>query len=181
MLPIAPMGALDLDRAPSTPLAMIAPSVRRARADELPGLCRLINRAYAVEASFAEGDRVDLGELEALARTGHFLVLARHDGELVATVHVGLGDACATVGLLAVAPELQGLGLGRRLVAVAEALAAAVGCHEMRLDIVNLRAELGPWYRSQGYREQGTAPFAHRPTKQPCHLVHMAKSLGARN
>ena len=45
------------------------------------------------------------------------------------------------------------------------------------LQIVNLREELGRWYRSLGYREVGTQPYEHRPVKQPCHFVEMRKSL----
>ncbi|HVV84580.1 MAG TPA: GNAT family N-acetyltransferase [Kofleriaceae bacterium] len=173
------MGALDLDRAPSASLSLLSPSVRRARPADLPALARLINRAYAVEASFADGERTGAAELAALGDRGHFLVLDGPHGELAAAIHVALDGVHASFGLLAVAPELQRLGLGRRLVALAEALAAAVGCHDVSLSIVNLRTELGPWYRSQGYREIGTAPYEDRPTRRPCHLVRMAKTLSA--
>ena len=156
---------------------MISPSVRRARTADLPALARLINRAYAVEAFFVEGERTTVGELADLLERGHFLVLDRAAGEMAAAIYVALDGVHASFGMLAVAPELQRLGLGRRLVALAEALGAALGCHEMSLVIVNLRAELGPWYRSQGYREIGTAPYDHRPAKQPCHMVRMAKPL----
>ena len=174
------MRALDLDRdlgASATSLSRVAPSVRRARAADLPAVARLVNRAYAVEGSFVDGDRTAAGELEALAGRGHFLVLDKADGELAAGILVTVDGPHASFDLLAVAPELQGLGLGRRLVALAEALAAAVGCREVSLTMVNLREELGPWYRSQGYRVTGTAPFDRGPTRRPCHLVRMAKDL----
>ena len=60
---------------------------------------------------------------------------------------------------------------------MAEALCAAVGCTDVELAIVNLRQELGPWYKSQGYREVGTAPFDQGPAKQPCHFIRMHKTL----
>lgn len=171
------MGALDLDRASAASLSFVSPSVRRARAADLPALARLINRAYEVEAAFVEGDRTAPAELAELAQRGHFLVLDGAGGELVAAILVTVDGAHASFDLLAVAPELQGLGLGRRLVALAEALAAAVGCRDVSLAVADLRAELGPWYRSQGYRVVGTAPYDHRPTRRPCHLVQMAKDL----
>ena len=59
----------------------------------------------------------------------------------------------------------------------AEAMGTALGCTVMDLQIVNLREELGPWYRSLGYAEVGTAPYQHRSTKRPCHLVKMSKAL----
>jgi ribosomal protein S18 acetylase RimI-like enzyme len=176
------MGVVDLDRAPSAPLAMISPSARRARDADLPALARLVNRAYAVEAAFVDGDRTDTGELAELSARGHFLVLDRAGGELAAAVYVAVDGPHASVGLLAVAPELQRFGLGRRLVALAEALAAALGCHDVGLSILDQRSELLPWYRSQGYREVGTAPFAERPTRRPCHRLLLAKTLpGAAN
>ena len=161
---------------------MISPSARRARAADLPALARLVNRAYAVEAAFVDGDRTDHAELAELAERGHFLVLDRPGGELAASIYVAVDGVHASFRLLAVAPELQRFGLGRRLVALAEALGSALGCHDMSLSIVNLRTELGPWYRSQGYREIGTAPFGHPGAKRACHMVQMAKPLvGATN
>ena len=74
---------------------------------------------------------------------------------------------------------LRGLVLDPRqaLQRVGEALCTALGCAAVHLQIVNLRQELGPWYRSQGYREIGTAPYDHRPAKQPCHFICMSKPL----
>ncbi len=161
---------------PRVPRSLSA-SVRRAQPGDLVAVTRLINRAHAVEAFFVDGERVDLGEVAALRERGHFLVLDGDAGELAAAVYVRIDDARGSIGLLSVAPDHQGRGLGRRLVAVAEALCAAVGCVDVELAIVNLRQELGPWYRSQGYREVGTAPFDLRPAKQACHFVRMQKAL----
>jgi GNAT superfamily N-acetyltransferase len=156
-----------------------APSVRRAQPVDLPALARLINRAHAVEAFFVDGDRVDVLEIDALRERGHFLILDGDDGELAGAVYVCMDGACGSIGLVSVAPGCQGRGLGRRLVAVAEALCAAVGCAAVELAVVNVRSELGPWYRSQGYREVGTAPFDQRAAKQPCHFIRMQKALAA--
>lgn len=158
-------------------LGDVSTSVRRAGADDLPALARLVNRAYLVEASFVDGDRTGARELAELAERGHFLVLDGKGGELAAAVHVRVEDGRGWLSMLAVAPELQKRGLGQRLVAVGEALCAALGCGVVALQIVNLRDELASWYRSLGYREAGTAPFDHRPTRRACHLVRMEKSL----
>jgi GNAT superfamily N-acetyltransferase len=79
--------------------------------------------------------------------------------------------------MLSVLPELQGKGLGRRLVQVAEAMAEATGATSMSLRIINLREELSRWYQRLGYREVGTAPLNHRRVKRPCHFIEMAKLL----
>jgi ribosomal protein S18 acetylase RimI-like enzyme len=155
----------------------VSTSARAAGAGDVDELVSLINRAYAIEAAFLDGDRTSAGELSDLDARGDFLVLDRLGGGLAAAVYVRIDGTRGYLGMLSVAPDLQGLGLGRRLVALAEALCAARGCTVMDLQIINLREELGPWYRSLGYQEVGTAPYDHRGTKQPCHFVKMSKPL----
>ncbi len=163
------------------PAPALAPSLRRATVADLPAVCRLVNRAYAVESFFVDGERTGLAEVARLAERGHFLVLDGAGGELAAAVHlqVAVDGARCVLSMLAVAPELQRRGLGHRLVAVVEAMGAALGCERVGLDIVNLRDELGPWYRRLGYREVGTTPYDHRPARRACHFVRMEKPLRA--
>ncbi len=156
----------------------IAPSVRIATAADAPALAELVNRAYSIEAFFVEGDRTNAREIEQLVRGGPFVVLEQPGG-LAAAVYIELGADRGYFGMLAVRPELQRMGLGKRMVRIAEALCEARGCREVDLRIINLREELGRWYRSLGYREVGTKPYEHRAVKQPCHFVEMRKQLAA--
>jgi len=135
----------------------------------------LINRAYAVESFFVEGDRTTAAEIAHMIGRGTFLVLEYEQG-LAGAVFV---EHRGYFGMLSVAPEVQGYGLGTRLVRIAEALCEALGCPTMDLKIVSVREDLGRWYRSLGYHEVGTAPYTHRPVKVPCHFVEMRKQLGA--
>ena len=151
----------------------LAISVRRARPDDAAALAHLVNRAYAVEGFFVDGNRTTPEEIERLVQKGTFLVLER--GELLAAaVYV---DVTGYIGMLSVEPSLQGMGLGTRLVRIAEALCEAMGAPSVRLRIVNLREELHRWYKSLGYREVATHPYDHRPVKQPCHFVELHKWL----
>ena len=50
----------------------------------------------------------------------------------------------------------------------------AHGATSVSLRIVNLRGELGRWYRRLGYREIGVAPYV-RPAKRACHFVELAR------
>jgi ribosomal protein S18 acetylase RimI-like enzyme len=151
----------------------LSASVRRAGAADAAALADLVNRAYAIEAFFVEGDRTNADEIARMMQTGAFVVLEQ-PGALAAAVYV---EARGYFGMLSVSPELQGAGLGRRLVGIAEGLCEAACATTMSLRIINLREELGRWYRSLGYREVGTAPYEHRTTKRPCHFVEMAKPL----
>jgi ribosomal protein S18 acetylase RimI-like enzyme len=160
----------------------IATSVRRARPSDIAALTDLVNRAYAIESSFVDGTRTTPEEIASLIDSGGFLVLEYAGGLCGAVLVQGPGRAGARpsqayFGMLSVLPELQGKGLGLRLVRVAEAMAEATGATSMSLRIINLRAELSRWYKSLGYREVGTAPFTHYSVKRPCHFIEMAKPL----
>lgn len=161
----------------------IATSVRRAQSSDIAALTHLVNRAFAIESSFIEGQRTTAEEIASLVESGSFLVL-EYAGGLCAAVLVqgpgqrtGVPPSEAYLGMLSVLPELQGMGLGVRLVRVAEAMAEATGATSMSLRILNLREELSRWYRSLGYREVGTTPFLHHSLKRPCHFIEMAKRL----
>ena len=155
----------------------ISISVRRATAADAVALADLVNRAYAIEEFFVDGTRTTPDEIAELVDDGAFLVL-EHAGGLAAAVYVERrGGRTGYFGMLSVLPELQGRGLGTRLVRIAEAMCEAMGCDTVTLQIVNLREELGRWYRSLGYGEAGTAPYEHRPVKRPCHFVRMCRPL----
>src|SRR4051812_43063208 len=151
----------------------LAISVRRATPDDARAIADLVNQAYAIEAYFVDGNRTTADEVARMMGEGTFVVL-EHPGGLAAAVYV---LPWGYFGMLSVLPALQGRGLGKRLVCIAEAMCEAWGCQTVSLQIINLREELGRWYRSLGYREVGTAPYEHRPVKQPCHFVKMSRAL----
>lgn len=161
----------------------IATSVRRARPSDTAAVTDLVNRAFAIERAFIDAERTTREEIASLIASGGFLVL-EYAGGIGAAVLVqgpgqreGVPPSHAYLGMLSVLPELQGRGLGLRLVRVAEAMAEATGATSMTLRIVNLREELGRWYKSLGYREVGTAPFTHQSLKRPAHFIDMTKPL----
>jgi len=160
----------------------LSASVRRATSADAQALADLVNQAYAVERFFVEGDRTTAAEIGQMMRMagGTFLVLDRHgDATVGGAVYVTIEGQRGYFGMLAVGAGLQGRGLGKRLVRIAEAMCEAAGCTEMTMKIVNLREELGRWYRSLGYREIGTTPYvAHRTVKLACHFIEMARPLG---
>jgi ribosomal protein S18 acetylase RimI-like enzyme len=73
---------------------------------------------------------------------------------------------------IAVAPERQGLGLGRRLLAFAEAEALRHGYREIRLYTHQTMIENQRLYAAIGYRETG------RRTEAGYDRVFMCKRLG---
>jgi GNAT superfamily N-acetyltransferase len=152
-------------------------STRIAAASDLPTLERLINAAYVVERFFKVGDRIDADGLRALQAKGTFLVLET-DGHPVGSVYVELRGDRGYIGLLAVDPARQGAGFGRVLMTAAETYCRDHGALHADLSVVNLRAELPPFYRHLGYTDCGTEPFTDvEQATQPCHFMLMTKPL----
>jgi ribosomal protein S18 acetylase RimI-like enzyme len=150
---------------------------RTAQLDDAENIARLVNAAFRPERFFIAADRTNPDKVRELLRKGKFLLVEEAD-RLTACVYVERRDKRGYFGLLAVDPALQRSGLGSRMVAAAEAYCRDAGCRFMDLTIVNLRAELPPFYNRLGYVESGILPFpSEQDANQPCHLVRMSKSL----
>jgi ribosomal protein S18 acetylase RimI-like enzyme len=133
--------------------------------DSLPAITALLHAAYAPLArqgmrfhASHQGDDVTLERLSS----GHPLV-ALLEGEIVATITRYGPDAaspCAwfrhadvhSLGQFAVRPDLQGLGLGRRMYDLAESEAREHGCRRLALDTAEPATQLIAWYERLGFR-----------------------------
>ena len=125
---------------------------RAATPDDVATLHPLIERAYrgdtaktgwTHEADLLFDDRTSADELTALvADPDRVILLAHRDGALVGCVQVArIGDDRAYLGLLTVEPSLQASGLGRRLLAAAEAEAVArFAARRMEMTVIHRRA-----------------------------------------
>jgi GNAT superfamily N-acetyltransferase len=166
--------------AANSPHPARATRIRAAGSEDAERLVRLINAAFLVERIAFDGDRIDLEGVHGLMDKGMFLVAEENNSPVImGCVYVELRGEHSYLGLLSVAPELQGKGLGRQLVAAAEEYSRRPGCRAMDLQIISPRAgDLRPFYERLGYVETGIAPFPRDvPTKVPCHYIVMAKSL----
>lgn len=154
--------------------------IRTAHPSEAEALARLISLAYRVEDFFKIGDRTTADDVRQRMSRGVFLVLEEGAGEFVGCVYVTHHQDVGYFGMLSIAPDAQGRGLGRKLIAAAEAHCREAGCSDMELEVVNLRTELPPFYRRLGYVETGTRPFSDtEQASQPCHFIVMRKPLGS--
>jgi GNAT superfamily N-acetyltransferase len=151
--------------------------IRPASESDAEALVRLINRAFEVERFFIDTDRIDLAQVLAFLAKGCFLI-EDDGGAMTACLYVELRGSRGYFGLLSVDPGRQRSGLGKQLIAAAEAFCREAGCDAMDMRIVNLREELPAFYRKLGYAECGHSEFpADVETKLPCHFVEMTKPL----
>ncbi|HEX3238940.1 MAG TPA: GNAT family N-acetyltransferase [Solirubrobacterales bacterium] len=101
-----------------------------------------------IEAEIAAGPPADL-----VPPAGIFL-LARVDGEPAGIGGVRhLDTEVAEVKSMFVSPAHRGIGLGRRILAELDAIAAGHGCRAVRLDSSAYLTDALRLYRAAGYRE----------------------------
>jgi predicted N-acetyltransferase YhbS len=167
-----------------------------AAADDglVAALLAVVNDAYARgEAGlWREGaDRISEDDLRALVASGD-LAAAREGGRVVGCVRVtSLDTRTAELGLLSVAPDRSGAGVGRALMAFAHDLARERGHTTMRLLLLvpregthGFKDRLEGWYTRQGYRIVGSQDFAEyapEPARHllvPCDVVAFERALG---
>jgi Predicted acetyltransferase len=148
-----------------------------AQPENASDIARLVNAAFVTERFFIDADRTDPDKVSALFQKGTFLLLfAEH--VLVGSVYVEVRCERGYFGMLAVDPERQRSGIGRRLISAAEAHCRAAGCRFMDLTFVNVRKELPGYYEALGYVENGTLPLgSEQVARIPVHLVRMSKAL----
>lgn len=151
----------------------LEPAVRA----DLPALHALVERAYrgetaragwSHEADLLTGDRTSVAELQSFLDAGEHLLVWRDAGTIRACVRlVRLSPELAYLGMLTVDPALQGEGLGKRLLASAEAYARDVlGTARMEMQVFSSRRELLSFYDRRGYRPTGERrpfPYAQWP------------------
>lgn len=157
----------------------VTSGIRTATEADAPAIAALVNAAFAVERAFLDRDRTTLDEILSLFRKGTFLVVDADGGELLASMYLEPRGDRTYLGMLSIQPSQQGRGLGRAMMAVAEAQCRARGDVAIDIRIVNLRTELPPFYRALGFVETGRTEEVDDPhTRVPYHFVSMTKGLG---
>jgi ribosomal protein S18 acetylase RimI-like enzyme len=137
-------------------------TLRSATPSDCSAIVALVESAYRGEASRAgwtteadllDGQRTDPEEVSSLmANPEARLIVAERGGQLVGNVLVRREGDSAYIGMLAVAPQLQADGLGRRLLTHAEEVAITTfGLHHAHMTVIVQREALIAWYVRRGY------------------------------
>lgn len=148
-------------------------TLRAAVPADVAAVVALVNSAYrgdssragwTTEADLLGGQRVDAaGLLDLIAAPQAVVLVHEADGHVVACCHLERRGNTTCIGMLTVQPARQGSGLGRQLLAAAEAWAVtAFAARSMLMTVIAQRAELIAWYERRGYRRTGrTEPFPY--------------------
>jgi ribosomal protein S18 acetylase RimI-like enzyme len=154
-------------------LTVEAPAFRAAGDDDLDAVVALVTSAYrgdasrvgwTTEADLLDGERIDRAVLrDDMHQPRSRILLAEAEGRLLACAHVADIEGSGYFGMFAVRPELQGAGLGKRVLAEAERIAREEwALPRMRMTVIDVRDELIAWYARRGYRRTGIfKPFPY--------------------
>jgi ribosomal protein S18 acetylase RimI-like enzyme len=150
--------------------------IRLATMPDAPAIAGVVNSAFVVEREFRPGDRASSAEIVKLIARDMFLV-AEQGGHIAGAVHVSVAKEIGYFGMLAVAPEVQGGGLGRKLLEAAEDHCRKAGCSIMTMSTGEERKELVAWYERLGYRVTSVAVSDNPAFARPIRVVQMFKPL----
>ncbi len=164
-------------------------TIRVATRQDLPALHPVIERAYrgetarqgwTHEADLLGGQRTDLETLEAMASDpAQRLLIAEREGAVIGCVNLtDKGDGLAYLGLLCVDPTLQTGGVGKQLLAAAEACArGTLGAGRIEMTVIDVRHRLIGWYERRGYLQTGERRDFIFPVDPPLFMTVLVKSL----
>jgi len=146
---------------------------RQGSSSDIDKIVTLVDSAYrgdssragwTTEADFIDGQRTDRQEIiEILERSDSAILLCEADGQLVATVQLNKSGDSAYLGMFAVDPQRQAMGLGLKLLNQAENFVQTEWSSKcMRMLVISIREELISWYQRHGYQKVGkTKPFPY--------------------
>ncbi len=130
--------------------------IRSARPDEAKAIVALLQRAFGQYRGKLRPESGALQEtpetIRAVMKAGTIL-LAERAGRILGCVSVRRKDDCAYAGRLAVEPMEQGMGVGRALLAAAEALARQMGTDRLRVDVRLKLRDNRAFFRALGFVE----------------------------
>jgi ribosomal protein S18 acetylase RimI-like enzyme len=180
---------------------MLMPEVdsgfRKARASDVDTIVSLINAAntgdggaagWTNELAIWKGERTHVEEIITMLAVPQSMFLLRlNEGEAAGCAYLRKTGDAAYLGMLAVRPTLQGLGVGKQIIAEAERIAREeMRCTVMTMGVItNHRPELTAFYERRGYARTGRIkPFegtqARRESKaSEVRAEWMVKALSA--
>lgn len=165
---------------------------RQADKNDISSLNKLVNSAYrgetskkgwTTEAELLDGIRTDETSLEEMINRSNAVILIAETGnDIEGCVFLEKQADKLYLGMLTVKPELQGKGIGAKLMAASELHAKQLGCNKISMTVITVRDTLISYYQRKGYKATGEKkPFPSDPKfgipKQPLEFLVMEKAI----
>jgi ribosomal protein S18 acetylase RimI-like enzyme len=169
-----------------------------ATLNEVDSVVDLVNQAYrgvatggwTTEAGLIEGHRVDRAAVIRMIEAGQTTILVATDqasDQIQGCVAVRpMENGEWYLSMLAVSPARQAAGIGKSIMAAAEAFAGERGARSVKISVIGVRESLVAWYERRGYERTGEIePFPYDdpsvgvPLRDDLTLITLRKSLQA--
>jgi ribosomal protein S18 acetylase RimI-like enzyme len=143
------------------------PQIYIATIADAASLTALLNSAYRGESSkqgwtteahlIAGNVRTDENDLQNIMAQPNSIILKyiNDQDEVIGCVNLQQQDKKIYLGMLSVSPNLQGAGIGKQLLKVAEEYAMYLQCTVIYMTVITARTELINWYNRYGYNDTG--------------------------
>jgi ribosomal protein S18 acetylase RimI-like enzyme len=128
---------------------------------DVSALEKLINSAYrgetsqqgwTTEANLLKGKRITLDELkETIKNKNNTILKYTENDQIIGSVLLTNKGNKLYLGMLAISPELQNKGLGKKLLQEAEVHAKSLGLPKIVMTVITIREKLIEWYQRHGY------------------------------
>jgi ribosomal protein S18 acetylase RimI-like enzyme len=137
-----------------------------ATKEDIKKLIPLVNSAYrgeaskkgwTTEANVIQGEtRIDEESLLKMMNDPNAAILTyRNENQILGCVYLQKQNTDLYLGMFSVNPELQGGGIGKKLLVAAEDHARKNGCDAIVMNVISVRDELIAWYERNGYKDTG--------------------------
>jgi ribosomal protein S18 acetylase RimI-like enzyme len=115
-------------------------------------------QGWTTEANLIAGNTRANDEMvrEVLLQTGSVILIYKDEQPLITgCVNLQQHGNQLYLGMLSVSPQLQGGGIGKKLLQAAEEYARCVNCTSIYMSVISVRTELIDWYQRHGYTDTG--------------------------
>jgi len=138
-----------------------------AAPEDIPVLVALLNKAYrgedsrqgwTTEAHLIAGEvRTDEHSVkEVIGKEGSVMLKYNNDEkQVIGCVNLQQHENKIYLGMFAVSPQLQGGGVGKKLLHAADEYAKYNNCKAVYMTVISARTELIDWYKRHGYTDTG--------------------------
>jgi ribosomal protein S18 acetylase RimI-like enzyme len=177
------------------PFKFSNPCIEIATAEDIAAITNLLNSAYrgesskqgwTTEAHLIAGDTRTNESSVKDVMSGQGSVMLKYTDEssqLTGCVNLQQHGDKVYLGMLSVAPQLQGAGIGKKLLQAAEEYTLQVHGKAVYMTVISVRTELINWYERYGYKDTGERkPFVEDGVSgthlQPLEFMVMEKLVG---
>jgi ribosomal protein S18 acetylase RimI-like enzyme len=171
------------------------PSIAVAAITDSSAITNLLNSAYRGESS-KQGWTTEAHLIAGNVRTNEtsvkevmgqegsvMLKYTDKESQLMGCVNLQQHGDKIYLGMLSVAPQLQGAGIGKKLLQAAEEYTLQLHGKAVYMTVISVRTELINWYERYGYKDTGERkPFVEDDVSgthlQPLEFMVMEKLVG---